>query len=561
MASNGKFLAVVQPIRLENTGWEIRVRDYNNFSTLVAIVQDWVSFSISPELNGSGQGSITLNLDTLFFTQDLLDGKSTQNLLEYEYLWEAWENGSLRFQWLGRNVDEQRISEDETRTVTISGPGTADLLKSAVILRPGFPKALPKKALNNPNYHSGTDNSPAYKWIFPTNWTVMRMWYTLFKSAQKRGTIPWIKPTFTAFKDSGGAKWKFVPTVATFAGEGFSPQIGQTLYDFLQDCTGQDFSKYWAEYCEWVMHPGFKLDVRPSIGAHREKKVIFFEGGSIYDKQRTRSRENIGNFVIVNDNTGRDSHVSDAASIKHWNRREYFYDQAEGTTTIAARRTAVARNVLRQQRNEVSEWTITVPAFEEFKRPFYDYQPGDWIGISTWHASSGNTVAAYRVLAITVTVDGETPTVELTLQDEFHYELNNLQKQLTWIIHQVTKKPQAINTNDNQTDTTNTTNATFGKEGYADGIRVFIQPGDPGKLARAGDFWYDTSYTLGNSYVYTVPPATSSVVLIGSNDDSTADYTPADSGNLNPFVQNGGIPPGYYGDDGNLNPRVNPQTP
>ncbi len=559
MASNGKFLAVVQPIRAESTGWEIRVRDHNDFSTLVTVVHDWVSFSISPELNGSGSGTITLNLDSPFFNVRLPSGEDPIILLDREYLWEAWEDGNLRMQWLGRNIDEARIAQDETRTVTISGPGTADLLKNAVIVRPGWPKPVPKKVINNPEFSSGTDNSPAYKWVFPPTWPVMRMWYTLFKSAQKRGAVTWVKPSFTATRDSGGAKWVYVPTVATTTKVGFSPTTGQNLWDFLQDCTGQDYSQYFAEYCEWVMWPRFKLDVRPIIGARRERRVIFYEG-QIHDKARQRTREEIGNVVIVADNTGRDSHVTDKTSVKRWNRREYWYDQAEGTTTIAARRTAVARNVLKQKRSEKSEWTITVPAFQQYRRPFYDYQVGDWIGIGTSQHGI-NVVNAYRVLAITVTVQDETPTVELMLQDEIQYRQIQLQKQLTWIIHKVTAQPQKGDEPKTKPNTYDPDNP-FGSIGFAQNIRVFIQPTDPGsKQARPGDLWYDTSYTLGNSYAYTpVPTKSSDWISQNDNDNTVVSWTPDpdDYGNLNPNVVYGGNP--YpHGDSGNLNPNVNPK--
>lgn len=561
MASNGKFLAVVQPIRLENTGWEIRVREHDDFKTLYSVIYDWVSFSISPELNGSGTGSITLNLDTPYFSRSLPGGGDPLSLLDREYLFEAWENGSLRFQWLGRNVEESRVAEDETRTVTISGPGTAELLKNAAILRPGWPKPVPSKVTNNPEFASGTDNSPAYKWIFPPTWPVMRMWYTLLKSAQKRGAATWIKPTFTATKDSGGARWQYVPTVSTTTGNGFSPTTGQNLWDFLQDCTGQDYSQYFAEFCEWVMWPGFKLDVRPIIGAHREKRVIFYEG-QMHDKSRTRSREEIGNVVIVADNTGRDSHVTNLPSVAKWNRREYWYDQAEGTTTIAARRTAVARNVLKQKKDEKSEWTIRVPAFDQYRRPFYDYNIGDWIGIGSYNPRGGGstTVAAYRVLAITVTVADETPTVELTLQDELQYRQMQLQKQLTWIIHQVTAKPQTPS--DEKTKSNTTVSNTFEAQGYVTDIRVFIQPTDPGTKARAGDLWYDTSYVLGNSYAYTPAPTKTTTWLNGGGVDYSDDpvqpklhWTPSDYDTLNPNVALGGTPPK---DSGNDNPNVNP---
>lgn len=513
MASNGRYLAILRPPRLENAGWEIRVRDSNDFTTLVAVVSEWITFSISPELNASGAGSITLDLDTPFWGTKLADGRNARALRDYEFLWEAWEDGNLRFQWLGRNVEEASVGEDERRGVTFSGPGTAEVLKMARIYRPGWPKPVPKKMLNNPEFQSGTDATPAFKWIFPPKWPSMRMWYTLLVSAQRRKTIPWIKPTFTPLKDSAGADWEFIPTVAnTDANLGFSPTIGQDLFDFLNDCTGQDYSTYFAEYTEWFMRPNFKLDVQKTIGAHREKKVIFYEG-QIESRSRTRSREEIQNVVTVIDSQLGESNVADAASIKRWNRREMYYDQA-AQVRKADRRTAVAQSVLRQYKNEKSEWSITVPATAAYRRPFYHYNIGDWIGLSNWtYTGTSNTVDAYRVQAMTVTVAGETPTVELTLQDKFAYDLAQMQKWLTIFINQA-----IIGVNGPSDEETNKTNATFAKDGYVDGIRVFIQPTDPGdKLARPGDLWFDTQYTAETGYVYTPSETTPTTNWVTAN--------------------------------------------
>jgi hypothetical protein len=539
MASNGRHLAVVAKPRLENAGWEIKVRDNLDHSTLIAVISDFISFSISPELNAAGAGAITLSLDTPLFRNSLPNGADASTLEDYEYIWEAYEDGLLRFQWLGRNVEHHQVEDDEQRTVTISGPGIAETLRFAKIMRPGFPKAVPKKMLTNPEFSSGSDEKPAYKWIFPPKWTTMRMWWTLFKSAQKRGTIPWIKPTFTDVKDSGGANWVYVPTVKSTTGVGFSPTAGQDLLDFLDDCTGQDYSTYFAEYTEWMMWPGGKLDVRPVIGVHREREVIFGEG-QYQSVEVVRNREEISNVVVAVDNTGNFSVAQDTSSVKHWNRREMYYDAA-GNVTQQNRRTAVAKNVLAQNKDEKAEWTIGIPSFLGNRRPFYNFNVGDWIGIDTWHANRANTVSAYRVKAISVTVAGETPEVQLTLQSAAQYRKSQLEKALTWIIHRVGNRPYDPY---DDSASTNKTNATFPKNGYVDGIRVFIQPTDPGDtLARPGDLWYDIDYAPQNGYVY--QPPTGSTLANWNNGQnpynspslrySAPDYK-YDSGNLNPNV-------------------------
>lgn len=501
MASNGRYLNVVQPARLENIGWEIRVRDNIDFTTLVAVVPDFITLSVGPELNASGAGSATFNLDSPFWHSLLGNGRSAMSLRDYEYLWEAWEDGNLRFQWLGRNIEESPVDDTESRSLTVSGPGGAEVLRMAQILRPGFPKAVPKNL--KPEFASGSDKTAAYKWIFPPKWAAMRMWITLLNAAQRRGTIPWIKPKFTPYVDSGRTPWEYYPTVASETKQGFSPEVGKDLFDFLNDCTGQDYSTYFAEPTEWVMWPGFKLDVRKTIGTHREKKVIFYES-RIAERTRTRSREEIRNVVVVVDNAMGMSTVTDAASVNKWNRREMFYTEGASHVTQPDRRTKVAKSVLKQNKEEKDEWTIVVPANDLHRRPFYDYNIGDWVGFSNWSPSVASTVSAYRILAMVVTVEGETPTVELTLQSKMQYRLLQLQKALTYFLNHAGKGITLPDvTTRNQDDTqVDTGNATFGNQGFADGIRVFIQDDDPGVLARPGDFWYDTSYTPEGGYTY-----------------------------------------------------------
>lgn len=510
VTSNSLFLQVRDVPPLDNVGWEVRVLDHHDLTTLVAIIPEWVELTVGPELSACGAGSITLDMDSPFWRTTLPNGAAAADLQEREYLWEAWEDGVRRFQFLGRNTEEHLLDDSETRTVTISGPGAAEVLRCGVILRPGFPAPLP--AGLNPVTAVTADNTiSTLGWEFPVDWPAMRMWHTLFKAAQSRGTFPWVMPMFTDTTDSGGQPWEYIPTIPTTPFEniptqGFRPTLGQDLLDFLNDATGQDYSKWFAERAEWVMWPGFNLDVRKVIGTHREDKVIFFEG-AIQQKQRTRARDKIANVVCVRDVTGGESISTDPDSVFFWGRREQLLTRNENVTD-AARRNALSQTYLEQNKDEKSQWVITVPYDDPGRQPFRDFNIGDWIGVSTYRPSVESTVDAYRVMAIVVNISADSlvPTVELTLQSKMEARERQLELRLTEIINKVDNTtnppgsniptppsvttPVGLDPNGNWTLMPDLGAFTGG--GGSGGVKVFIQPNDPGSAASTGDFWYQT---------------------------------------------------------------------
>lgn len=514
--SNSIFFEVVETPPLHNVGWQVQVREPVGFGQVVAIIPDFSELSVGPELSAPGAASITLDADHPIWAQPLRNGQPATTLKDQEFLWEAYEDGALRFQWLSQRVEEKPVEDDESRDITISGPGVAQVLSWAVIMRPGYPHAIPPN-LKRPgttmadadSAQSYSDAQPSYSWRFPPTWPTMKMWYTLFTSAQNRGVAPWVRPTFTAEKDSGGAKWEWVATqdntgttLTSTVGDaqplGYAPTLGMNLLDFLAECTGQDPDKYLAERLEWVMRPGLMLEVRKSIGVHREKQVIFHEG-LIQQIERTRSREELVNHVVVTDEYGAESIAADAASIAKWNRRESYQDKF-GTLTDPARRIAAARTFLEQKKDEKSGWVITVPADLPGRRPFRDFTIGDWIGIGAFNDQGESTWQPYRVLAIVVNVQGEVPTCELTLHSKFDAQQLELQRKLTYIINHPSTGSGKVNLPQDGTgavirnpDGSYTLDPNYNLGGGG-GTKVWIQPEDPGGAAQVGDFWYDTSY-------------------------------------------------------------------
>lgn len=544
--SNGKFLGVSAVPPLEGAGWTVKVRDYRDFNTLVAVVTDPVAITVGPELCARGAGSVSLSLESPFWSVALPDGRSARALLDYEYLWEAYEDGLLRFQWLGNAVEEILVDDSATRGVAVSGPGTAEVLSWPIIMRPGYPAPIPK-GLDVDTAVTSSDRKPSFGWEFPVKWSAMRIWSTMWAAAWRRKAAKWVTCTFTPLVDSAGKKWEYVPTVSTVAGEGFRPTPGTNLLDFLDECTGQDYGKYFAARAEWYMHPGFKLDVRQTrhelsnprggIGTNKEKKVIFYEA-QVQFKQRVRSRENIANHVVVIDANGTESVAADAASVAKWNRRELLQNRAANLTD-PARRARVSKLYLAQSRDEEAQWVIQVPHNLPGRRPFYDYNVGDWIGVNTFQGAAASRTDAYRVLAIVVKVTDEETTVELTLQSKMEFRQKQLEERITNIIN----KPNIINNiiNNPPRRGTDGTDGVDGKPGavpivrypdgttgYGDpiepGAKVWIQATDPGSKAKFGDFWVDTDYVEPPPPF--VPQEQPSAVIIDDTDGSEWSFGP-----------------------------------
>lgn len=541
--SNSATFTVRGTPPLENTGFEVRVAWFEpiystggsvanraDSPTVIGVIPQYAALAFGTELSASGQGSLTMDLDMAIWAQTMDNGRPYADLYQqfYEYVLQVWQDGVYLGDFLTRNVQYTDVADDGSRQVVISGPGAAELLKTAVIMPPGFPKPPPPGL--DPETAVGYKNDKAVLgWEFPLQWSAMRMWWQLYQAARSRGQLRWLHPTFEATKDSGGLDWEYVPTVDTASSySGFRPDLGQTLYDFLNDCTGQDYSKWFAMRAEWMMRPGFKLEARRAISAagvpfqgighDRSRQIVFFEG-QLVGRQRTRVRDDIANYVAVRDANGFFSVSADPTSIARWGKREVL-DMDNQNIVDSARRDRLAEIFVDQKKNEQSEWTITVPADLPGRRPFHDFDVGDWIGIGTFNGAEESTVDTYRVLAVTVTDQNDALTCELTLQDRIAYGVHLLEAKLTQTINKVLKQNLSVSNNvtkiikdPNYSDGSGVTIPTgdVGDGRNANGYKVWIQDTDPGSKAVAGDFWYDTAYTLPTDV--TVDPATDNIPL------------------------------------------------
>lgn len=512
---NSRFLPVAAKQPSLNSGFQIRVLDYKDMTSLVAIMPEFTAFSFSQELCAPGTGSVTLDTDSPWWSLTMDNGLSHFALRDREYVFEIWENGLRRFAFLGQVVEQQIIGDDETHTTTISGPGLGQVLTWACIQRPGWPKKVPIVKYEDilvgtttkqiPVYRdvSSNDNLPAFGWRFPVKWTTMRMWFTVFKAAQRRGLLPFVTPLFDGIQDSNKQDWQYVRTLQTIVDDhGYQPETPEeNLLDFLNDCTGQDYTKWFAQRLEWMMYPGFRLDVRRRIGVDRSKSVYFFTGQIINDT-RTRDREEIYNRITAVDVDGNESIATSAASIATWNIREQRNDTNKNITDKTLRN-ELAKRYLSQSKNEKSEWSIQVPYDLPGRIPFRHFFVGDDISVSDTHVATMNRTQKYRVMAITLSMssDSTVPEVELTLQSLIDTRLQQLEKRVTQLVNQPRvvelEKLKNIEIPDKPTVKSNLTYNPETRKWVAEPVKaspqVFLQAADPAATpangVKPGDFW------------------------------------------------------------------------
>jgi hypothetical protein len=507
--SNTIFFEMI-PDAVDTAGWEIQVFSHADFSTLLAIIPRHSALAFSVELSGEGTGSITLDADDELFTRTLSGGAPASDLLAFENLWCAFQHGQRYAAWLGQTVQEDVITEDGTRAVTISGPGAARTLTWAQVLPGGFPVQQvgsidPTKPVNIPTQ-------------FPIE-PLFAVWLTLLAQAQTRGTIPFVTTMFDGVGDSGGVAWadtNWTGFSQFFVDQGtgrpiFTPVPGQNYYDLLVQISGQDSATASPLFgVDWYLHPDFRLDVRQSFGAHLENTVVLFQTGEARNIQRTRVRDTITNLVVVQDDLGEYSIASDPTSIASWHQREQYQVNQEVQARSAILRPQIASTLLAIGKDEVSSWTVTVDGDRPGCRPFEDYFLGDWVSLE----SSPGVLEAVRVLVIAIGVDQDgVETVQLTLQTKLAFLQKQLAQQLVNIKNTIvndgalTLAPIA---SPSGVDLVPVFNPTTGDwvpmpisslpgggaggtgTGTGGGIRVFIQPSDPAAQANPGDFWVIT---------------------------------------------------------------------
>ena len=161
--------------------------------------------------------------------------------------------------------------------------------------------------------------TPSYQGNIFLGQSSMGIWTSLARTAQARGTIPFISTAMSAAADSFGNAWTDVQNVQV--------TNGTDLYSLLQSfCATVN-----ADYC---MQPGFNLQVGQnialggtavSLGADKSGQVIFREAHDEMAKQRTRVRNQIANQIGLENSDGHEISANSATSIAEWGQREGWF--------------------------------------------------------------------------------------------------------------------------------------------------------------------------------------------------------------------------------------------
>lgn len=152
------------PNYVENVGWEIKIFDGRNY-TYMGILPRYESVAFNIALNDEGSGQIVLDRSDPVFQTTLATGGPGTDLLNYENYWQCCYNGEPIFEFLGTTVVETIVdSSSEAQPVTVSGAGTARVLKWACAQPPGFPNVVYKLAALTDSFQV-----PA---INPTTWNL-----------------------------------------------------------------------------------------------------------------------------------------------------------------------------------------------------------------------------------------------------------------------------------------------------------------------------------------------------------------------------------------------------
>jgi hypothetical protein len=115
---------------------------FDGYGPLLAVLPGWSSLSIAPLGSNVGAGSVSVPLSSPVF--HLLDPSGNAYtadntpVLAAETLWQVRQNGNPVFEFLAQSVDRTTVAPDETATVTVSGPGTAQVLNWGMAMPSGW---------------------------------------------------------------------------------------------------------------------------------------------------------------------------------------------------------------------------------------------------------------------------------------------------------------------------------------------------------------------------------------------------------------------------------------
>lgn len=382
--SNSKFLIVQPPIPQENIGWEIRVLSPNDWATQLAIITDFNSISLSKTVGGPGSGSASIPADAPVLRNPLSAG-TPGKLLDHESLWQFYEGGVLRHEWLGQDTNEELVAEGQDRIVTVTGKTVETVLSWGVMV----PERFSEDEDGNREYEDEVfEGVPAIEAV---------IW--LLEHVQSRGVIPFVSWTFDDETDSYGDEWEDRSEVVISG--------GQTPLELLEQCTQ---SLGW----EFYMAPNFRLMVgQKGVGTRRAHQVKAFIGGHqrTHTKNSTSSSIATGAYAAASDGT---IAFAAGASDATPHRREVWIEAGSAQTISGA--AVVANATIAQDKDRKIGRTVGLVGDRPGQRVFVDFGPGDWILIEDDEYASHEV----KIVGVSAQVSpGAPPAYEVQIQTKF----------------------------------------------------------------------------------------------------------------------------------------------
>ncbi len=368
--SNTAFVEVLDPVPLENIGWEVHAVSPLDWVSKVAVFPYWKEMTFTKPVSDPGYGKLVVASTEERLQTDV----AGYPLEDQEVLLQVYDEGVLRFDFLAQKAARP---EDRPDVITLDGKGTATVLERAICLPVGWPTGM-----------ATTRTFTA---------TRMSAWLTLLDEAQARGIIPQVIVSFDAATDTAGLAW---PPAETF-----DINVGDNLYDLL------------TQFCElysatWVMRPGFHLDIYQVHGNDRQEEVIWHLGGHTIEHDYERDRSDIATN-IYSGTEGVVVSASDLGAETRWGKREKWVSAGDAKDASSLSRYASRNLELLKDQKKVR--SVTVPWKAPLRRVFVDWNPGDICAVETLR----DGVEAVKIIAASIHVDENAQTtVEITISDD-----------------------------------------------------------------------------------------------------------------------------------------------
>jgi len=274
-------------------------------------------------------------------------------------------DGVERARFLGEDLVEVPLSEDERQSVKLVGRGVGAILERGAIA---------------PYDYGGPNQRVQRQWQGVTRAQALG---ELLGEIHARGTIT----------DVVADGWNAV--------YGSTGQVWPDLVDLEFDAGGSyaDLLDAWTEFgIEWLMTHDFRLQLAPAFGRDLSKTVVLYPAHTVRGQELSITRRDIRTVMFTQDGAGGVQTIEDPDAREKWGRREQYvvFSDALGAGTA----TANGYLLLALLKDDVKERRVEIDPNAPGRRPFVDFDLGDTVGV--WF---GDDVYEFRVLAIAMGAD------------------------------------------------------------------------------------------------------------------------------------------------------------